>query len=86
MLIIFIFIGLGFIGLTMITSAFVIIYLNKQEVDVEYTWFSIKVPYYVHQYAKLTKLKTGRTGFLTYLYVGSIICAVLSFIVFSYTK
>ena len=85
-MIILILIALGFIALSFIASALIIIDLNKWGVKVQYTWFNIKIIYYAHQYLKITKLETGKIGIWYYLWAGSLIGALVCFTAYSFTN
>lgn len=72
-MLIFLYLVLFFILLIMFFSFLIASFLKKNGVEVDVIWLRLKVFYYLHQYKRLTVLRTGKVGVLYYFWMLSFI-------------
>ena len=84
-MIVLVFIFWGLLLLAYMASIFIVIELNKRNVKIPKTWFNVKIIYHAHQYFKITKLEDGKGGIWYYIWIGSLIGALASITIFSFT-
>ena len=75
--------GLGLLCAVIFTVSSILIAaaLDKRGVKTNFLLIRFLIPKYAHQYKKITKQETGKTGSLFYWWVLSINLALVSFII-----
>jgi hypothetical protein len=72
-MLIFLYMFFLFVLLIMLFSFLIASFLKKNGVEVDVIWLRLKVFYYLHQYKRLTVLRTGKIGVLYYFWMFSFI-------------
>ena len=79
---IYLIIGLSFVTVFVISSLMMVSYLNKRGEKINFIFLRLLIIPYANKYIKLTNEETGKTGYLFYLWIISINCALLFIVLF----
>ncbi|MFC1898181.1 hypothetical protein ACFLYJ_01275 [Candidatus Cloacimonadota bacterium] len=85
-MIIFLYLVMFFIMLMLFCTFSIASFLKRNGVKVDYLWMRLKFFYYLHQYQKITKLETGKSGPFFALWIISVIGLILTLGVLTYMK
>ena len=85
-MIIFLYLILFFIAMLLLFTFLIASFLKQNGVKVDVLWMRLKFFYYLHQYQKITKLETGRTGPYFAIWIFSFLGLLITLIVYSYMK
>ncbi|MDO9576548.1 MAG: hypothetical protein Q7J16_01555 [Candidatus Cloacimonadales bacterium] len=85
-MIIFLYLVLFFIAMMLLFTFLIASFLKQNGVKVDVLWMRFKFFYYLHQYQKITKLETGKTGPYFSLWIISVVGLIATLVVSSYMK
>ena len=85
-MIIFLYLIMFFVMAMLFCTFAIASFLNRNGVKVDYLWARLKFFYYLHQYKKITKLETGKTGPFFAIWIISFAGLILTLGILTYMK
>ena len=78
----FIYLGLACAAIYVVSSIMIIHYLKEKGEKINFLWLRVLIISYADKYKKLTRKEYGKVGPLFYMWIISVNCALVCFILY----